>query len=184
MKRAGITALVALILLIGWVAYTLRTQHTDDSTKPRMTTMKITSSAFAENGAIPQQYSCQGKGMNPPLELKEVPKDAQSVALVVDDPDAPGRTFDHWVIWNISPETTEIAENAVPSGAVQGNNGSGELGWTAPCPPSGTHHYHFKLYALDGPLALPQGATKSELEAVTKGHIVAQAELVGTYTKE
>jgi Raf kinase inhibitor-like YbhB/YbcL family protein len=146
--------------------------------------MVLTSSAFGNNEAIPQKYTCRGDGMNPPLEIKEVPGEAKSLALVVDDPDAPSGTFDHWVVWGFAPETAEIHEGSVPADATQGANGTGAVGWTAPCPPSGTHHYHFKLYALDGSLDLNEGATKSALEDAMKGHILTQTELVGTYAKQ
>jgi Raf kinase inhibitor-like YbhB/YbcL family protein len=183
MKRVGIAFLVAVMLLAGWVFYTMRTQHTDDSIKLKASNMQIMSTAFGNNEAIPQKYSCQGEGVNPPLEIKDVPGGAKAMAVVVDDPDAPSGTFVHWVAWNFGPTVAQVAENSVPEGVTQGSNGAGKAVWYPLCPPSGTHHYHFKLYALDEKLSLQEGATKSELVDAMKGHIVAQTELVGTYEK-
>jgi Raf kinase inhibitor-like YbhB/YbcL family protein len=146
--------------------------------------MKITSSAFMNNGAIPGKYSCQGEGPNPPLTFTGVPDSATALALVVDDPDAPNGTFDHWVVWNLASDQAEVPENWAPSGgAVVGANGAGKSSWYPPCPPSGTHHYYFKLYALDRKLDLAAGSDKAALEQAMAGHVVAQTELVGTYTK-
>jgi len=146
--------------------------------------MEISSSVFENNAAIPQRYGCAGEGVNPPLAFGGVPKEAQTLALVVDDPDAPGGTFDHWVLWNLTPTTTELPENWAPEAAVSvGANGAGKDSWYPPCPPSGTHHYHFKLYALDAKLELAARSDKAALEKAMDGHLVAQAELVGTYSK-
>jgi len=154
------------------------------TSQPRTSIMKLSSTAFIADGAIPSRYSCQGDGVNPALSIGQVPQSAKTLALVVDDPDAPSGTFDHWVVWNIPMSMTEIPENWQPgAGASVGANGSGQSAWAAPCPPSGTHHYHFKLYALDQKLDLAAGSSKSELEAAMAGHIVGRAELVGTYTK-
>jgi Raf kinase inhibitor-like YbhB/YbcL family protein len=146
--------------------------------------MEITSKAFALNEAIPVRYTCQGEKINPPLAVSGVPQGVTTLALVVDDPDAPGGTYDHWVMWNLPADTAEIPENWTPQGVSVGANGSGKNEWTAPCPPSGTHHYHFKLYALDAKLELAEGSSKAELEKAMESHIVAQTELVGTYAKQ
>lgn len=147
--------------------------------------MELTSTAFKNNEAIPPRYSCQGEKINPELAISSVPQGAAALALVVDDPDAPGRTFDHWVMWNLPPELREIPEDWAPEPGVSvGANGSGQDEWYPPCPPSGTHHYHFKLYALDRKLDLADGSGKGELEKAMEGHIAAQTELVGTYTKQ
>jgi Raf kinase inhibitor-like YbhB/YbcL family protein len=146
--------------------------------------MKLTSTAFKDGEKIPAQYSCQGEDINPPLEISETTDESQSLALIVDDPDAPGGTYVHWVLWNIPVSTIEIPGNWMPeSGVSVGSNGSGKEAWTPPCPPSGTHHYHFKLYALDQKLDLAAGSDKAELESAMNGHIVGQAELVGMYAK-
>jgi Raf kinase inhibitor-like YbhB/YbcL family protein len=147
--------------------------------------MKLTSKAFSNNEAIPARYSCQGDKINPQLGIGGVPQGAGALALVVDDPDAPGGTFDHWVMWNLPPELREIPENWAPEPGVNlGANGAGSNEWYPPCPPSGMHHYHFKLYALDRKLNLAEGSSKAELEGAMQGHVVAQTELVGTYTKQ
>jgi len=144
--------------------------------------MELTSTAFVEQGRIPSQHTCQGADASPPLAIADVPGGAQSLALVVDDPDAPGGTWDHWVVWNIPPATAAIAEGAEPTG-VAGKNDFDVLGYRGPCPPSGTHRYVFKLYALDTMLPLKQGSRKRDLEKAMQGHILAQATLVGTYAK-
>src|SRR3989344_9637449 len=117
--------------------------------------MKIKSPAFEENQMIPKIYSCDGDGVNPALEISEVPENAHSLALIVDDPDAPNGTFTHWLLWNIPPITREIPQNSFPQGSVQGMNGAGKFGYIAPCPPSGMHRYFFKLYALNRSLDVP-----------------------------
>ena len=143
--------------------------------------MKLMSSAFTEGGAIPDKYSCKGENVSPPFTIEGVPEKAQTLALIMDDPDAPVGTFDHWLVWNVPAATTEWPEHSLPVGVVQGNNGRGEASYTGPCPPSGTHHYHFKLYALDAPLDLKAGAGKAELEQAMQGHTVDQTELIGTF---
>jgi Raf kinase inhibitor-like YbhB/YbcL family protein len=145
--------------------------------------MKITSSAFQEGGNIPSQFTCDGANVNPPLHIDQVPAGAKSLALIVDDPDAPGGTFVHWLAWNIDPKTTDIAENSVPPNAVQGKNGFGKTGYGGPCPPSGTHRYYFRVYALD--VAQVQGgSTRADLDRAMQGHIIGQGQLMGRYSKK
>lgn len=145
--------------------------------------MRITSSVFAHNNQIPSKYTCDGNNFSPPLQFSEVPAEAKSLALICDDPDAPGKTWVHWTAWNIDPKTTEIGEGKVPQGATQGLTDFGEVGYGGPCPPSGTHRYFFKLYALDTTLDIPYEARKEDLEKTMEGHIIEQAELVGTYSR-
>ena len=144
--------------------------------------MKLQSSAFAHQQAIPPKYTCKGQDVSPPLSISGVPEGAKSLALVVDDPDAPRGVFDHWIVWNISPDTKELVEGAsVPK---QGKNHFGELHYKGPCPPPGNpHHYRFKLYALDLMLTLEEGSSKAQLEQAMKGHVLAQTELVGTFKR-
>ena len=144
--------------------------------------MNISSPAFRDNGSIPPKYTCDGANTNPPLVFAAVPQNAKSLALVVDDPDAPGGTFDHWIIWNISPSATNIAEGQPPQG-VAGRNGFGKSGYGGPCPPSGEHRYQFRLYALDTTLNLPASSSKADLEKALNGHISAQAQMVGRYRR-
>ncbi len=143
--------------------------------------MLISSSAFEENEDIPVEYTCDGEGMSPPLSFEDVPEEARSLTLVVDDPDAPAGTFTHWVLWNINPDVEEIEEGEVPPGARQGVNSSGGTGYTPPCPLSGVHRYIFNLYALDKTLDLPSSSSKEELEEEMGGSIIAQTSLTGLY---
>ena len=145
--------------------------------------MKISSTAFENNGQIPKEYTCDGSDVNPPLKFEGIPAEAKSLALIVDDPDAPVGTWVHWVLWNIDPKITDIKENTVPSGAQQGTNDFRKRNYGGPCPPSGTHRYFFKLYALDTSLNLGPNVTKSDIESSIKGHILAKTELIGLYKR-
>jgi Raf kinase inhibitor-like YbhB/YbcL family protein len=143
----------------------------------------VTSSAFEDGGSIPARFTCDGSRASPPLEWRGVPKGARALALVVDDPDAPDGTFVHWVLLDIGPHTTMIAQDAVPAGAVQAQNGAGEASYTGPCPPSGTHHYRFTVYALRAETGLSDGvSTTAALRAVQK-RATARGRLVGTYSR-
>jgi hypothetical protein len=150
--------------------------------------IKITSSAFQDGGLIPAKYTCDGADVSPPLQWDNVPQTAKSIALICDDPDAPMGTFVHWVIFGLPAETRQLAEKVaadktLPSGARQGTSGFGRVGYGGPCPPSGTHRYFFKIYALDTTLDLPAGARKSDLLKVMEGHILGQGQLVGKYKR-
>jgi Raf kinase inhibitor-like YbhB/YbcL family protein len=145
--------------------------------------LQITSPAFQNNSSIPAKYTCQGQDISPPLRLAGVPQNAKSLVLLMDDPDAPMGTWDHWILFNIPPETTAIAENSVPAGAVVGRNSWPKNSYGGPCPPSGTHRYFFKLYALDSTLDLTSNVTKRDVERAMDGRVIAQAQLVGTYKK-
>lgn len=145
--------------------------------------MKLTSSAFDNNQKIPGVYTCDGDNINPPLQISEVPENAESLVLIMDDPDAPGGTFLHWMMWNIPVDLAEIAENDWPEGAEQGENGAGELGYFGACPPSGVHHYHFKLFALNRKLNVTSNITKSALEKEIEQSLIEKAELVGIYSR-
>ena len=145
--------------------------------------MKITSSAFQQGGNIPSKFSCDGANTSPPLQISDVPPEAKSLVLIVDDPDAPGGLFTHWAVWNISPQTSTIAEGSTPKG-VQGTNDFGKSGYGGPCPPSGTHRYYFRIFALDRELDLPSGAKRSQLDAAMKGHVIAKGELMGRYARK
>ncbi len=145
--------------------------------------MKMSSPAFADHAPIPAKYTCDGQDLIPPLQFEEVPVGAVSLVLIVDDPDAPGGTWDHWVIWNIPADTTEIPEGRHPP-CVTGKNSWGKNAWGGPCPPDRQHRYFFKLYALDAKLALPPGEPKSALEKAMKGHVLAEAQLVGVYDRK
>ena len=144
--------------------------------------MKLTSSAFQNNVQIPSEFTCDGDDLSPPLSINEVPSNAKSLVLINDDPDAPVGTWDHWVVFNIPPSTRQIAKGTEPDGTA-GKNSWGRTGYGGPCPPSGTHRYLFKLYALDTTLNLPESSTKKELERAMQGHIIGQAQLMGTYKR-
>ncbi len=149
-----------------------------------MGTLKISSTAFRHNEIIPAKHTCDGADVNPSLAVEGVPDNAKSLALIVDDPDAPRGTWVHWVVWNIDAKTKEIAEGSVPKGAQQGMNDFRKLDYGGPCPPSGTHRYFFKVYALDTLLNLGKGAIKADLEKSMKGHILAQGEIIGLYRRK
>jgi Raf kinase inhibitor-like YbhB/YbcL family protein len=147
--------------------------------------LTVSSSAFK---AIPVKFTCDGQKVSVPLAWGDAPAATKSYALIVDDPDAPGRVFVHWVLFNIPPTARALPEGvkadaALADGSRNGNNGANQLGYTGPCPPSGVHHYFFKVYALDTLLTLNAGATKDQVLAAMQGHILAQGELMGTYNR-
>jgi hypothetical protein len=150
--------------------------------------MKLSTTAFAPGGRIPMQYTCDGSDFSPDLEWEDAPKETLSFTLVVDDPDAPRGAWVHWLAYNIPAPAFRLAakiarEAEHPSGLKQGTNSWGRIGYGGPCPPAGTHRYFFRLYALDVELDLPGGATRDELEAAMAGHVLDQAELMGTYSR-
>lgn len=145
--------------------------------------MRIISPAFENEGEIPANYTCDGQNVNPPLSFVGTPADAQTLALIVDDPDAPAGDWTHWLVWNVDPSTKQLNENALISEAMQGTNDFGKLGWGGPCPPSGSHRYFFRLYALDTRLDLPDSAKKADLLQAMEGHILETAELMGKYKR-
>ena len=142
------------------------------------TSMRLTSSVFEHNQMIPKKYTCQGEDINPPLKIENIPEGTETLALIVDDPDAPVGTWVHWVVFNIQP-TDEIKENSVPGD--QAYNDFKKINYGGPCPPTGTHRYFFKLYALDIVIDLQTGMKKQDLEKAMKGHILAEIELIGLY---
>ena len=170
--RKSITAATVAILLFAIVSYV-----------EGGATMTVTSSAFHAGGNIPSKFTCDGSDTGPPLQISGVPSGARSLVLIVDDPDAPGGLFTHWLIWNISPQTTSITEGSAPKG-VQGSNDFGKSGYRGPCPPPGTHRYSFKIFALDRDLDLGAGARRNQVDSAMKGHIIAQGELVGRYARK
>lgn len=152
--------------------------------------IQISSAAFAEGQPIPDQHTCTGPDVSPPLTWTNAPAGTKSFALIADDPDAPMGTWVHWVIYNLPPATTALAENTPPSpelpnGAKQGINDFRQIGYGGPCPPRGKpHHYFFKIYALDTTLNLKSGATKKELLKAMNGHVLAEGQLMGTFQRE
>jgi Raf kinase inhibitor-like YbhB/YbcL family protein len=151
--------------------------------------MRLLSDSFSADSMIPLKFSCEGEGISPSLKWEDVPFETRSFALIVDDPDAPNRTFVHWVLYDLPLQTRNLPEGVptepmLQGGGIQGTNDVGQFGYTPPCPPSGMHRYFFKLYALDAPLGLDFGATKEEVEAAMGNHILATAELIGRYDKQ
>src|SRR5947209_16672339 len=145
--------------------------------------MQITSQAFTNGGKIPDKYTMYGENRIPPIHIEQVPEKARSLALVVDDPDAPKGTFTHWLLFNVDPKTRDIKEDCVPVMATQGRNDFGEVQYGGPKPPSGEHRYFFKAYALDAVLPLPRGSARAELEKAMTGHVLDEAKLMGRYAR-
>ncbi len=150
--------------------------------------MELKSSAFAAGGMIPKKHTCDGPDVSPPLSWSDVPAGAKSLALIADDPDAPMGTWVHWVAWNIPPDARGLEEgvpkkDSLPNGMKQGTTDFRSIGYGGPCPPSGTHRYFFKLYALDTSLNLPPSTTKKDLEKALQGHLLQQVELMGKYAR-
>ncbi len=151
--------------------------------------IQISSSAFTNDGFIPQKYTCDGENISPPLSWKNIPQDAKSIAIINDDPDAPMGTWVHWIIYNIPPNSNGLPENIkgldkLPDGTMQGKNSWGKIGYGGPCPPSGVHRYFFKIYALDKVLDLKPGATKEELLKEMKGHILSEGQFYAKYSRK
>lgn len=144
--------------------------------------MKLTS-VFSHNESIPPKYTCDGEDAAPELMISDVPAEAESLVLIVDDPDAPMGTWVHWLLYNIPVNTTKINAQKLPEGTKQGMTDFKRIGWGGPCPPSGTHRYFFKLYAIDRYLDLPEDVTKSQLERAIKDHVIEKTELIGLYKK-
>lgn len=149
----------------------------------------LTSSAFTDGSDIPTKYTCDGEDVSPPLEWSNLPQSTKSIALIVDDPDAPGRAFVHWVLYAVSPDSGGLPEGVpaggvTPQGARHGTNGFKRTGYGGPCPPSGSHRYFFKLYALDSGLGLEAGASKSDLLQAMEGRVLAQGQLMGRYQRQ
>lgn len=151
--------------------------------------MQVKSADFQEGGMIPKQYTCDDADISPAISWDSVPEGTKSIALITDDPDAPMGTFVHWVLYDLPPDVKELPENfstdkTLDNGTKQGINGYKKIGYGGPCPPSGTHRYYFKLYALDKKLDLDPGATKVEVEQAMQGHILAQGQLMGRYSRK
>lgn len=141
----------------------------------------VSSSVFGHEDNIPSRYTCEGENINPPLTIGEIPEGTRTLALIMEDPDAPKGTYDHWLAWNIPPETT-IRENTNPG--ISGTNSAGKTGYLGPCPPSGSHRYYFHVYALDAALDIQAGETKETLRTAMEPHLLASGTLMGRYQKQ
>jgi Raf kinase inhibitor-like YbhB/YbcL family protein len=153
--------------------------------KPTGTTLGLSSTAFVDGASIPKRYTCDGEGASPPLTWTRVPSRAHSLALMVEDPDAPGGTFTHWSVWDMPRGSAGTAPGKVPPGSVQGANSGGQTGYTGPCPPPGdsAHHYVFRIYALDDDLGLKSGASPDAVRAAIGQHAIATGTLTGRYRR-
>lgn len=180
MKYWWVGVVVIAAAALGWLYR--------QSTSPIPTTMKLTSPAFAADGSIPVAYTCDGRGVNPPLEISDIPAGTKSLVLIMEDPDVPRNLrpdglFIHWLAWNIPPDTAVIPENSEPAGVV-GKNTAGRIGYTGPCPPDGSHRYFFRLYALSTELLLASTAGKADVLHAMQHNILAQGELMGRYERQ
>jgi Raf kinase inhibitor-like YbhB/YbcL family protein len=178
-QRIGIVA-IGVACVLGSICMSFA-QGPVTGNETRRADMKITSPEFEHNTYIPKKFTCEGQDINPALVISDIPAQAKSLALIVDDPDAPMGTWVHWVVYDI-PVGNRIGENTTPG--KQGVNNSGIKKYHGPCPPSGTHRYFFKVYALDAALNLSEGISKGALEKAMQGHILDKAELIGLYKKE
>jgi Raf kinase inhibitor-like YbhB/YbcL family protein len=142
----------------------------------------ITAPAFAQGQPIPARFALAGNNLSPELKVENVPDKARTLVLIVDDPDAPAGLWTHWLVWNLSADTHSIAEANLPDGAREGKNSFGNVRYDGPSPPSGTHRYFFRLYAIDTTLSLPTGSSRATLEAAMDGHIVGTTKIFGTYS--
>jgi len=191
MKSQAITLLSLLLGVTGCATRPQVSAQNSAATSTTQTTggsLKLTSTAFKEGEPIPRQYTCNGVNVSPSLEWSGVPKSAKTVVIIADDPDAPAGTWVHWVLYNLPADNIGMVENLpateeLRAGGFQGKNDFGKIGYGGPCPPSGTHRYFFKIYALDSELPLKAGATKAEVEKAMEGHVVTQGQLMGTYRR-
>lgn len=185
LKYLLIASIILVSVLVFWQSKTVLNQKKNNilSNQERQGAMKISSLVFKNNSPIPAQYTCDGQNINPPLEVSDVPPETTSLALIVDDPDAPGGTFLHWLVWDIDPNNSKIEENSLPNGAVEGKTSFGKIGYGGPCPPSGEHHYFFKIYALDVKMGLATGSNLRDVKKALEGHILATSDLIGKYQR-
>ena len=172
-----------LTLLLAAVPLTAAADPAAATKSPaKRTALKVTSSAFTNNGAIPADYTCDGAQTTPPLTWANVPKNARTVAVLIEDPDAPSGAFTHWLVTGIPATIMSLSSGgALPEGSMVAKNGKGDTGYYGPCPPSGRHHYFFHVYALD--TTIPGPATKEDFLSSINGHILAEGQLIGTYQK-
>jgi Raf kinase inhibitor-like YbhB/YbcL family protein len=184
---------ITLIVLASLCFYSCKPATTNNSgdkgsQPPPKSEIKLRSSAFQDGGMIPSKYTCDGANISPPLEWSGIPQGAKSLALVCDDPDAPGKTWVHWVAFDLPSSRNSLPENVppveeIPGGGKPGTNDFKKIGYGGPCPPSGTHRYFFKLYALDKALELGNNTTKDQLLKAMAGHVLGQAEIIGRYKR-
>ncbi len=182
-KRLFVPTFILIVLAFFFSGCVKQSIQTTPDSSLNISTMQIKSSAFDHNAPIPSKYTCDGENISPPLTISDIPENTVSLAIIADDPDAPGGTWVHWVVWNIDPETSEIEEGQVPLHAIEGYTSFESNGYGGPCPPSGTHRYFFKVYALDTMLKLHPNSNKTILETAMKKHILDETRLIGTYSR-
>ena len=149
--------------------------------KQKVGKLVVRSVAFSHNGNIPLQYTCEGENFNPPIEISDIPDATETLALIMEDPDAPRGIFVHWLLWDLAPHNSIVEKTHE---GISGKNDFGKIGYGGPCPPSGTHRYYFRVFALDNSPDLQTGADKDTLLGAMKGHIIAKGELMGLYSKK
>ena len=174
--------IMAILLIAGCTDQNTSNNNGQDDEQTQVGDITITSSAFVNGGNIPVKYSCEGDDISPPLSFSNIPEATQSLVLILDDPDAPGGTWDHWIVFNIPADNTVIEEDEVHQYYI-GTNSWGDIAYGGPCPPIGeTHRYYFRLYALDNTLDLTDGASRQEIDDAMEGHILEQTSLMGKYS--
>jgi Raf kinase inhibitor-like YbhB/YbcL family protein len=179
-------SIIGLVLICGCQQ---KGQNGSMDTGGRKMNMKVTSAAFEEGASIPKKFTSDGDNISPQIAWTGIPTDTKSIALICDDPDAPIGLFTHWVLFNLPADTKELSEGVqtqktLPNGAKQGANDAGKIGYTGPCPPSGTHRYFFKVYALDTEVKLDPGIRVTQLQKAVQGHILAEGQLMGIYSRQ
>ncbi len=172
--------LLIISAIVGGVYYFYGNNFSSNKNAPVKSTIDISSQEFTKGGTIPIRFTCNGDNVNPPLIFDRVPGDARSLVLVVDDPDAGAAPFNHWLVFNMSPATTNIEEGKIPAG-LEGTNDFGELKYMGPCP-TGSHKYYFRVYAMDKILELEEGVKRADLDSAMSGHIIAKGEFFGVYS--
>lgn len=178
-----------LIALVGLLIYPVSCDSQSKQKGDDPMALQVSSTAFDEGGMIPSKFTCDAENVSPHLKWSGAPENTESYALIADDPDAPGKTWVHWVLFNIPADTTTLEENysteaKLPNGAINGMTDFGSNGYGGPCPPGGTHRYYFKVYALDTTLGLESSAKKPDLLKAMEGHILAQGQLMGKYQRQ
>ncbi len=189
--RGNVCHLVGVLVLFCLISLVLPGCESREAALPEegKVTLSLSSSAFEEGEQIPARYTCEGQDISPPLAWSEPPAETQSFTLIMDDPDAPGGVFTHWILFNLPSKSHQLPEaissqSQLPNGALQGKNDFGNIGYGGPCPPPGrSHRYQFNLYALEQPLDLKAGASKKQVIDAMRGHILAQGQLTGTYQR-
>jgi Raf kinase inhibitor-like YbhB/YbcL family protein len=179
--KKPIVVIISLVILTAFLSIIFI--NSNKNNMQQISRMKLTSNTFENMKNIPAQYGCHGNNINPPFSISDIPDGTKSLALVVDDPDAPNGDFVHWLVWNIPATTSMIESGILPENSVQGLNDAKHNNYYGPCPPSGLHRYYFKLFALDILLDLKKNSRKADLINAMDGHILGQTELVGIYSK-